>query len=419
MSVQSTCLPCGIRVVTDQMDHVATVSVGAWVGVGARYESAADNGLSHLLEHMVFKGTENRDARSIAEAVEDVGGFLNAYTGRETTAFYAKTLTDHFDLALTVIADLLQAPLFDVDELVREKDVVLQEIGQAQDTPDDIIFDRLQEVAYPRQALGRPVLGTADNVSGFSRQDLQRHLKAGYTAGRLVIAASGAVTHEQVVAAVERLFAGIPAGVAVTAPKATYQGGDYREVRALEQVHLTLSLPGVPIFDPDHYAAVLFSSMLGGGMSSRLFQEVREKLGLVYSIYAFHAGYRDAGLFTIYAGTGADDVTRLMPVISAQLRALTDAPAQAELDRARAQMKAGLLMSLESTSARAEQLAQQMLIWGRPVALDEIVARIDDVSRDDIRRVGQRLLTGRPTVAAIGPIQQLADYDHIADSLAA
>ncbi|MBV8507286.1 MAG: insulinase family protein, partial [Alphaproteobacteria bacterium] len=355
-----------LRVATDTIQTVDTVSLGIWVDVGTRHEPAAVNGAAHFLEHMAFKGTERRSARDIAEEIEAVGGHLNAYTSRESTAYYAKVLKEDVPLALDMLADILQNSTFDPDELERERTVILQEIGQANDTPDDIIFDHFQECAYPEQAMGRPVLGRPEIIRSLARDAVVAYLRDHYGAQRMVLAAAGNIEHERLVDLADTLLSALPAERAVSTEPARYAGGDRRENRDLEQLHLVLGFPGVTLGDPDYYAASVLSTAFGGGMSSRLFQEIREKRGLVYAIHSFVHGYRDGGLFGIYAGTGEDEAAELVPALCDEALKLQDGFTEVELKRAKAQMKAGLLMSLESTSARCEQLAQHLLIYGTP-----------------------------------------------------
>lgn len=416
--IRVTTLANGLRVATDPMGSVETASVGVWVEAGSRYEGAAISGVSHFLEHMVFKGTRRRDARAIAEEIEAVGGHLNAHTSREYTAFYAKVLKENLPLAVDIIADILQDPLIDPTELGRERTVVLQEIMQAQDTPDDIIFDRFQETAFPKQALGRPVLGAPDLIEAMSREVLAAYMRNHYGAPRMVLAAAGRVDHDDVVAMAEAAFDRLPPPAPAEREPALYRGGDFREERDLEQVHLVLGFRGVGYRDPDFYAISVLSTLLGGGMSSRLFQEAREKRGLVYSIYSFPSAYSDTGVFGIYAGTGETEVEELLPLICDELRAVTRDVGEAEIARARAQMRAGMLMSLESTSSRCEQLARQLMIFGRPVPMSETVAKVEAVNRDAVIRSAQRLLELPPTMAALGPIERVAGYATVTSTLA-
>ena len=419
MSVQITDLESGLRVVTERMDRVETVSVGAWVGVGARHEPEAVNGVSHLLEHMVFKGTKKRSARAIAEEIEAVGGHMNAYTAREHTAYYAKMLKEDLGLAMDVIGDLVQHATLDADELERERHVVIQEIHQLHDTPDDIVFENFQAVAFPDQALGRSVLGSEALIEGMSRDAVLDYMTTHYAAPVSVVSAAGALEHDRVVDMVRHTFADLPAGAPAAREAARYVGGDVRVDRDLEQVHITLGFEGLAYDDDDYYAASVLSALLGGGMSSRLFQEVREKRGLVYSIYSYQSAYADGGLFGVYAGTGSGEVTELMPLIADELNKVRLSVDEDEVARARAQLKASILMSLESTSSRCEQLARQMLIYGRPVPAEEIVAKVDAVTADDVVRVAERLFSTKPTLSAIGPLANLEADDTFAARLSA
>jgi predicted Zn-dependent peptidase len=418
MSVEVTRLPTGLVVVSDAMPHLETASLGVWVGAGSRDERPDEHGISHLLEHMAFKGTARRTARQIAEEIEAVGGDLNAGTSIETTAYYARVLRADVPLALDVLSDILASPSFDPEELRREQNVIVQEIGAAEDTPDDLVWDRLQETAYTGQPMGRSILGTPTTVRSFDRERLLHYLTRNYRAPDMVIAAAGAVDHTALVAEVERRFASF-SGPAGPAPEpAGFVGGARVESRDLEQVHIALAMHGLPQRDPNLYSLQVFTNVLGGGMSSRLFQEVREQRGLCYSIYAFHAPYADTGMFGLYAGTDASDVAELMRVVVGEIHGAAEAINEAEVARAKAQMKAGLLMALESSSSRAEQLARQMFAWGRPIPLAELVARIEAVTVESTRAAGRALISrGRPAIAALGPGHGLESAVTIADSL--
>lgn len=419
MSVSVSTLGNGLRVVTDPVDSVESVSIGVWVGTGTRSESAANNGVAHFLEHMAFKGTERRSALQIAEEIENVGGHINAYTSRESTAYFVKLLKEDAALGVDILADILQNPTFDGEELERERSVILQEIGQAHDTPDDVIYDHFQETAFAGQAMGLPTLGRPATVGGMNRAHLVDFMAQGYRAGNMVVAASGKIDHDRLVALVEQSFGALPLGGAGSRPAARYTGGDYLERRESEQVHLLFGFPGSGVDREEHYAASLLSALFGGGMSSRLFQEVREKRGLVYSVYSFASAYSDSGLFGIYAGTGEQETAELVPVICDEIRRLPESLDAGEIARAKAQLKSSTVMALESTSARAEQLANQILMLGRPVSVEEQIARIDALTAEDLRDLAQRIFSGPLTLAALGPISRLAPYESIADRLAA
>jgi predicted Zn-dependent peptidase len=417
--VSITTLPSGLTVLTERMDRVETVSFGAYIGAGTRHETAAENGVAHFLEHMAFKGTTTRSAVDIAEAIENVGGHINAYTSREQTAYYVKLLKEDLALGVDIIGDILCHSSFDADELERERGVILQEIGQANDTPDDIVFDHFQSAAYPAQPMGRPVLGTETIIRNMKREALPGFMGQHYTPENMVVAASGNLRHEQVVDLVAQHFADLPKAEQEEPMPADYTGGEFREMRELDQAHIVLGFSAPGYGEPDYYPAMLLSTLLGGGMSSRLFQEIREKRGLVYSIYSFTAPARDGGLFGIYAGTGESEAAELMPVTLEELAKVQQNVTAAELNRARAQLKAGLLMSLESTGSRCEQLARQWQIFGRLIPATETVGKIEAVTEAEIRAVAAKIFRTRPTLATLGPISRVPKLSNIIDRLAA
>ena len=412
-SIRLTTLENGLTVISDRLNTVQTATLGVWVDAGARHETPQINGISHLLEHMAFKGTKRRSARAIAEEIEAVGGVLNAYTSREHTAYYAKVLKEDSALALDIIADILQHSTIDAEELAREQAVVVQEISQAIDTPDDIIFDHFQATAFPDQAVGRPVLGSADIVRGMTRDTLAGYMRDNYGPSRMILSAAGNIDHDELVEMARRQFIDLPPDRPTPQEAALYRGGDFREERDLEQVHVVLGFDGVSNDDPDFYSAAVLSTLLGGGMSSRLFQEVREKRGLVYSIYSFTSSFNDGGVFAVYAGTGEDEVAEVMPVVCDELMKVTHSVQADEVQRARAQIKASILMSLESTSSRCEQAARHLLAYGRVVSVEELVDKVEAVDVEAVVKTAKRLFTGLPTFAAIGPLGQVESFDQI------
>lgn len=417
--VSITTLPSGLTVLTERMDRVETISFGAYVAAGTRHETAAENGVAHFLEHMAFKGTENRSAADIAEAIENVGGHINAYTSREQTAYYVKLLKEDLALGADIIGDILCHSTFEPEELERERGVILQEIGQANDTPDDIVFDHFQSAAYPAQPMGRPVLGTEQIIRTMKRDALPGFMREHYTPDNMVIAASGNLHHEQVVELAEKYFADLPKATRESPMPADYMGGEYRELRDLDQAHIVLGFNAPGYGEADYYPTMLLSTLLGGGMSSRLFQEIREKRGLVYSIYSFTAPAEDGGLFGIYAGTGESEAAELIPVTLEELEKVQRQVSEAELSRARAQLKAGLLMSLESTGSRCEQLARQWQVFGRIIPVSETVGKINAVTVDDVLASSIKLFRQKPTLATIGPVAQVPKFSSIVDRLAA
>ena len=418
MTVQVTRLPSGLSVVTDDMPHLKTAALGVWVGSGSRDETADEHGISHLLEHMAFKGTRRRSARQIAEEIEAVGGDLNASTSVESTAYFARVLKPDVPLALDVLSDILSEPAYDPAELKREQSVIVQEIGATEDTPDDLIFDRLQELAFPQQAVGRSILGTPATVRSFTPARLRDYLARNYRGPDMLVAAAGAVEHGQIVAEAEARLAGFIGPAAAVPEQARFGGGTRVEQRDLEQVHIAVALEGMPVTNDQLYSLQVFTNVLGGGMSSRLFQEVREKRGLCYAIHAFHMPYADTGLFALYAGTDQTDAPELMRVMIDEIAGATENINETEVARAKAQMRVGALMALESSEARIGQLARQMMAYGRPIPLDEIVGKIDAVSVESARAAGRALIgRSRPAIAALGPGNGLESTAAIAESL--
>ena len=420
MSTQLHTLPNGLRVVTEKMPGLASASVGVWVGAGARHEAPDQNGVAHFLEHMAFKGTRRRSALQIAEEIEDVGGYINAYTSRETTAFFARVLSDDVPMALDVIADILLEPAFAAEEIEVERGVILQEIGQALDTPDDVIFDWLQEESYAGQPMGRTILGDAQRVAAFDRADLSRFVTERYGPGGMVVAAAGAVDHDRVVRIAEDLFGHLEPRASDEPVPARFTGGERRVERPLEQAHIALAFEGPGWRDEDFYTAQIQATALGGGMSSRLFQEAREKRGLCYSIFAQAHAHDDTGLFTIYAGTSGAQIAELTELTLDELRRAASDMTAAEVARARAQMRAGLLMGLESPSARAERMARLVAIWGRVPSVEETLERIDAVTTGDVRALTARMAeAGRAALALYGPVSRAPGLERVRDRLAA
>jgi predicted Zn-dependent peptidase len=402
------------------MAHVETVSLGVWVAAGARHEAESEHGISHLLEHMAFKGTERRTAKDIAEEIEAVGGELNAATSLETTAYFARVLKGDIAIALDIVADILQAPRYAEDELEREREVILQEIAATRDSPDEIAYELLQDAAFPGQAIGRPILGTTTSVAQFGAGDLRAFLRANYCAARMVVSAAGNVHHGELVRHVEALFGGMNGGACGRFEPARYAGGTRTSAKRFEQSHLVMAFAGPSYREQEFYTGQVFSGLFGGGMSSRLFQEVRERRGLCYAIYSSCWALADTGLFGIHAATGVEMMAKLIDVVGGELaRAAAEKPRDAELARAKAQLKAGLLMGLESSSARAEQMARQLLLFDRLIGTPELVDRIDNVSADAVRTLAARLMTaGRPSVAVVGAGRRGQSYARMAERMA-
>ena len=405
MTVEVSTLANGLRVATSAMPHLSSVSLGVWVASGSRHETAAEHGISHMLEHMAFKGTEQRTARAIAEEIENVGGEINAATGVEATAYYARVLEPDTELALDLLADVLLHSRLEEAELAVERDVVLQEIAGTEDSPEDIVFELSEALAFPGQPIGRPILGTAETVSRMTTEGLRGFMDRHYRANRMVLCAAGAVDHGQVLAHAEALFGGLATGPGPVAAPARYEGGARSIEKSFEQAHLVLAFAGPSTAEPEALmTAQVLSTLLGGGASSRLFQEAREERGLCYGIGSHVTAFSDAGLFGIHAATSPEHVAVLVEVVCGELEATAGAGlGAAEVARARAQLKAGLLMGLESSGARAEQLARHLLVYGRPIPAAEIAARIDAVGLEDVRAMARRVFSGaKPVVAEVG-----------------
>lgn len=420
MGVEVSRLSNGLTVATETLPHLESVAMGIWVKSGSRNERDDEHGMAHLLEHMAFKGTGRRSALQIATDIEDVGGEINAATSVETTAFYARVLRDDLPLAIDILADILTDSRFDPEELEREQHVILQEIGAAHDTPDDVVFDRFAETAFRHQAVGRSILGTPETIASFTSAQLHNFLERQYGAERMVVVAAGGVNHEEFVREVEaRLGTFREKAEAVLPQYAHYVGGDYRENRDLMDAQIILGFEGRAYHVRDFYASQVLSMILGGGMSSRLFQEIRERRGLCYAVYAFHWGFSDTGIFGVHAATGASDIEELVPVIISELQAAGERIEQAELDRARAQYRAGLMMSRESPASRAAQIARQLLLYGRPIETEELMDRLSGLTTERLADLSTRLFSSKPTVTAIGPVGTLAPFESIHDTLAA
>ncbi|MCF1708554.1 insulinase family protein [Tabrizicola sp. J26] len=419
MTIQTTTLPNGFRIITDTMPGLKSASVGIWVTAGGRHERAEQNGIAHFLEHMAFKGTTTRSALQIAEQIEDVGGYINAYTSREMTAYYARVLDGDVPLAIDVVSDIVLNPVFDQREIEVERHVILQEIGQALDTPDDVIFDWLQEVSYPDQPFGRTILGPAERVSAFTRDDLTRFVGEHYGPDQMILSAAGGVDHDAIVAQATAIFGGLNKVGATVIQPAAFRGGERREVKDLEQVHFAMAFEAPGYRAPEVYTAQVYAMALGGGMSSRLFQKIREERGLCYSIFAQSGAYEDTGQITLYAGTSEEEIGELTRLTLDELKRSAEDMTTAEVARARAQLKAGLLMGLESPSSRAERAARLLAMWGRVPAIEEAVAKIDAVTTEGVRAYAGSMMRAPSALALYGPVGAAPGLDTIREGLAA
>ncbi|MCE3231817.1 MAG: processing peptidase [Rickettsiaceae bacterium] len=415
-----TTLDNGLRIISQEMQETEAVTVEIWAGVGSRYEKPEQNGISHFLEHMAFKGTKTRTAKQIAEDFDNIGGHLNAHTSRENTVYYAKVLKDDFNEAGGLLSDILQNSIFDQKELELERNVVLQEIAMTKDAPDDIIFDYYQEAAFTNHPLGRPILGPEAIVSNFSQNDLNSYIGEHYTASNMILAVAGNIKHSNVVKFAEKELSGLRKGKRSHKEAASYTGGEHREERDLEQVHLTMGFKGISYLEEEIYTLQLLSLILGGGMSSRLFQEIRENRGLAYSISSFQSSYADTGMFSIYSATSPDKVNELINATCDELKRATHSITEQELKKAKSQSKASLLMGQESSSSRADTLGRRLMCYDRYITNEEILEKINAVTLKDVSQLLVRLVSeSKLTLAAIGDLKQLESYDKITARLAA
>ena len=403
MEIKQSVLKNGLRIITAERPQIETVSLGIWVNTGSACETVEDNGISHFIEHMVFKGTKKRNSLQISEDIENVGGATNAYTSRHFTCFYAKMLKDDLELAADVICDFITDPTFDSEEMRKEKEVVVQEIKQSTDTPDDLVFDYFQEIAFPNQASGRTILGSIDNVRSFNKDRMLNYMKTHYTADRMVAVGVGKIDHDKFVKIIEDRMNCVSTHANFEEDLQNYVGGSKIIDKDIEQTHFVLGFEGASYKNEDYYKYSVLSTIFGGGMSSRLFQEIREKRGLVYTVNSFNQALKHTGIFGIYAGTSQKELNELVPVVINEIKKITTSKvSDIELNRAKTQIKASLLMSLESSSTTAEIIARQMLLFNRVIPTKEIVEKIEEITKDDLLMVAQKIFSSKPTYTLLG-----------------
>jgi predicted Zn-dependent peptidase len=407
----------GLRVVTQNMPGLETVAMGIWNSIGGRDEVESNNGVAHLLEHMAFKGTKTKNALQIAETIEDVGGYINAYTSKEVTAYHVRMLADDLHHGVDILTDILQNSTFAEDELNRERGVIIQEIGMYLDTPDDMIFDYWQEKAYPNQSMGRSILGKTDIIKNISREEVKGFMADNYNPKKMIISAAGKINHDQFVEMIKNSCTNLPIGKSNKREKANFLSGEYREEKKLEQIHLLLGFEGIDLYHDDYFSLDIFASLLGGGMSSRLFQEIREKRGLVYGISSFSASYTDTGMFGIYCGTGENQIQELIPVLFNELNTSPSSISEKEIDRGKASLKASLMMSRESSNSRCRSAANQLLNHNRIIDPSEILEKINAVSKESVERIARQIVKGPMTISSIGPIKNLEKLEQIQSRL--
>jgi len=404
---QKTILPNGIRVVTETIPYVRTVSLGFWFRTGSRNETVENNGISHLIEHLMFKGTSTRSAREIAELIDAAGGQLNAFTGKERTCYYARILDEQLPMAAELLADMFLNSVFDPEEMEKEKNVVIEEIRMCEDSPDELVHDLFASAVLGDHPLGLSVLGTEANIRGMKREEVLEFITDYYVPGNLVVAAAGNVAHDQVVDQVTRYFSALPSRPLPNSLAPVDEPGKAAfRYKDIEQVHLCIGGLGVPRHDEDKFAVYVLDVILGGGMSSRLFQQLREERGLAYSTYSYHTCFQDAGVFGVYVGTGPENVPQVVRIIQDEFdRLMQEGVTPEELHRGKEQLKGSLMLGLESTAARMSRIAKSELFYEAILTPDEVAARIDAVTVESVQRVAQRLLSSPLTAAAIGPTE--------------
>lgn len=406
---QITTLKNGLRIATDEMKDVETVSIGVFVKTGSRNEDIKINGISHFLEHMAFKGTAKRSAKQIAEEFEGIGGYINAFTSREKTVYYVKVLKEYGEFAVEFLADILQNSLFDKQEIKKESEVILQELAMTVDTPDDIIFDYFQETAFPNQALGLSILGLEKNIKNFSRTDFLKYIDKHYSYKNIVVSASGNIKQDDLNKWVKKYFTKLSDKEVAPIEKSQYVGGFFKKEKKLEQVNYLIGFEGVSNHGKKYYEAQILAMILGGGMSSRLFQEIRENRGLAYSIYAFNSCFNDSGIFGIYGGTTPDKCEEMINSISDEIKKICDKIEDVELARVKTQFCASLKMAKESTSSRMQRLGSDILLFNKVYSDEDIVDKFKHITKKDITKIAQQIFSSKPTTAMIGKVKKIEE----------
>ena len=396
----------GLKIGVDEMSDVETVSIGVFVHTGSRNESKEINGISHFLEHLAFKGTKKRTAKEIAEEFESIGGYINAYTSREKTVYYVKILKEYTEFAVEFLSDIIQNSIFKEEEIKKECEVILQELAMTNDTPDDIIFDYFQEVAFPKQALGAPIIGNKKNILKFQKKDFLDYINSQYNYGNMAVVASGNINLDELKKLSEKYFNNLAKNEIKKIENARYFGGDFYKQKKLEQIHCVIGYEGVSYCDDDYYKAQILSLILGGGMSSRLFQEIRENLGLAYSIYAFNSNYEDAGTFAIYGASDISKANKMIDAINFEVEKITKKITDKELQKVKTQFKASLKMAKESTSKRMQKIGSEILIFNKIFSDQEIIEKFEDISAKDIKDIALKIFTSKQTKVIMGELKK-------------
>ncbi|RHW39595.1 insulinase family protein [Lysinibacillus yapensis] len=395
----------GVRIVSEEIPHVRSISVGIWVGAGSRFESPEENGITHFIEHMLFKGTKTRTARQIAEEFDRIGGEINAFTSKENTCYYAKVLDHHGELAVSILADMFFNSTFDANEIDKERQVVLEEILMSEDAPDDDVHEQLWQVMYPTDALGLPILGTNTTLPTFTGDTIRRYMEKHYSPENIVISIAGNIT-KQLLLHIEKLFGGYERSdyaVKSTLSYPEFHSGKIVKQREVEQSHLAISYPGIGVKDPKLSSFIALNNVIGGNMSSRLFQEIREERGLAYTIYSYQSCYEDVGAFTIYGSTNNQQLTHMHDTINETLQNIAaEGISETELSNTKEQLKGSFVLGLESTTSRMSRNGRNELIHNRQISMDEILANIDEVSMHTVNELIESIFTADPAISIIG-----------------
>lgn len=395
----------GLRIVTEKIPSVRSVALGIWVGTGSKYETKQDNGISHFLEHMFFKGTTSRSAKEIAETFDEIGGNVNAFTSKEYTCYYARVLDQHAPIALDVLADMYFHSVFDEEELEKEKNVVIEEISMYEDTPDDLVHDLIARASFADHPLGSSILGTEEVLRALKRDDLINYIERRYLPANTVVTVAGNFD-ESLIEEIKRRFSAFQRQApAFDVAQPVFAANAIPQHKATEQAHLCISLPGYPVGHEEIYSLILLNNVLGGSMSSRLFQEIREERGLAYSVYSYHSSYKETGTFTIYTGTAPEQVGQVFDIVAHVLRDVAEnGITDKELNKGKEQLKGSLMLSLESTNSRMSRLGKNELLLGRHLSLDEILAKIDRVSHESVHAVARELFRSKLALAMVSPL---------------
>ena len=411
MSFQNSKLANGINVVTFNMPYVNSVSINIIVKVGSRYESEQESGISHFLEHMAFKGTKNRSAEKMAEEFDAIGGYFNAYTSREQTVYYSKVLNENFDKAIEILADILQNSLFAQVDIDKELNIITQEIAGVNDNPDDLVYEKFYSLAFQNQAIGRSILGDANNLAKFKKDDFLRFLKNHYTAENIYISVAGTIEHDKVMNFTEKYFLSFPSASAQEIASAEYSGGFNHTKKTLEQTSIALGFESVPYSNiTEFYYAQILSVILGGGLSSRLFQRIRESLGLAYSVGSFNSSYYDSGIFSIYASTDHKNVRELLGSLVIEINKIQEYISEEELQRAKSQIKTSILMAEERSEYKSEEIGKNFALFKKYFPTDEVLNVIMETRTDHLITCAKKIFASKPTLSIVGSLPKNFDF---------